>query len=174
MAKRLRELKYDWTRFTLPDFVEWLNTTEKRTFLCVPFEMPPTLFGAWFSTPFNTEFIFYESQTSDVHQAHIVLHELSHYLLEHPCATLTESDLEAIRNDPTGAAARAILKRYIRCRGTVLEDLDEEEAEREREAETLCSLMQEQVVRHARLSELVVRREGVLTAGTYLNALEMR
>jgi Zn-dependent peptidase ImmA (M78 family) len=167
MALRIRDLGYDWSQFTLSHFIEWLSVREKRRFICIPFAMPPELFGAWFSNEHRTEFIFYEAHTSAVHQAHIMLHELSHYLLDHSGTILRDSDLYAIQSDPTGKVALEFLQRHVRYRGTVSRD------SKEQEAETFCSLMQEQVVRHARMNELIVQQEAHLTVSTYLEALEL-
>lgn len=49
----------------------------------IPWALPvPGPFGLWMSRP-NEEVIFYQEETTRVHQDHIILHEVGHILADH-------------------------------------------------------------------------------------------
>ncbi len=49
----------------------------------IPWALPvPGPFGLWMSRP-NEEVIFYQEETTRVHQDHIILHEIGHILADH-------------------------------------------------------------------------------------------
>src|SRR6266436_4495814 len=83
--KILRELEYDFTTFTMEGFLRCVGETKGREIITIPWSMPATLFGAWISDGDEPkEYIFYRDNVPVIHQIHIQLHELSHFLFGHP------------------------------------------------------------------------------------------
>ncbi len=85
--------------------------------------------GLWAAAP-SRDYVLYESDTSPVHQAHIILHELAHLILGHRSAHVLDPDvmLSLLPDlDPTMLETVLQRARY---------DTNEE-----REAEVLASLL---------------------------------
>jgi len=76
-------LDYDFARFSLTDFVCWIEEKQaNRKIVCVAKRLPPSLSGAWLAAN-EQDYVFFEKDTVKLHQTHIQLHELSHILLGH-------------------------------------------------------------------------------------------
>ncbi|MGW5706617.1 toxin [Amycolatopsis japonica] len=88
--------------------------------------------GLWMSGS-STDYVCYERDTTPVHQAHIVLHELGHILCEHPGAECPESVLAGIFPDLSGTTLKIMLARQHA--GFTTQD--------EAEAETVAYLISE-------------------------------
>ncbi len=89
--------------------------------------------GVWVSVP-SADLIFYEQETSRLHQEHIILHEISHLLCDHQPVPLSEGEVpELLFPDLQVETVKRVLQRggY----STV----------EEREAETLATLILERV-----------------------------
>ena len=114
--------------FCLPTFCEALATRRSRRILLRPVHTDVGLCGLWFPAP-DSDLIFFEEQTTPAHQTHIILHELSHMLLDHQPRDV--ADPETLRLLLPDVAPRAV--RYALERTTY-------SAEDEREAELLASL----------------------------------
>jgi hypothetical protein len=86
-------LDYDFPRFSLPDFIRWLEAQRNgRPILLMARTLPPSLSGAWLAAE-DRDYIFYDDGTLLLHQQHIQLHELSHLLCGHEAlACAAESD----------------------------------------------------------------------------------
>jgi len=132
MKALLTELDYDFSRFTLDGFARWLAKRRGQPIVFVPWEMPPSLFGAWIASD-GRDYIFFDRDTQPIHQTHIKLHEMAHILCDHPTARV-ESEQALLVADPT--VSKALLRST---------HSDQEE----QEAETLATLIQEQILRHA-------------------------
>lgn len=169
MQTRLREIAraYDFQTFTLPDFAAWLAAQRGRPLSFVPFALPAPLFGAWLQGE-DRDFIFYERDTSPLHQAHIQIHELAHILCGHPTIApgtpagdafvemLTRQTAEA---SPSPAGSVAL---RFECA-----------PEQEREAETLAALIQQQVLHHAGLDRLMSSPSSDQALDSYLRSLNL-
>src|ERR1700722_17529597 len=69
--------------FDLPAFVASIASLRGRHISLTPFRAGPDgLCGAWIRAR-STDYIYYDDQTTPLHQAHIVLHEIAHMLLGH-------------------------------------------------------------------------------------------
>jgi hypothetical protein len=89
--------------------------------------------GLWIAAP-GGDYIFYEAETTPLHQAHIVLHELAHLLCGHQSAHVLEPEL--LRSlvpdlDPS------VLERVLRRASY--------DTEQEQEAELLASMLLQQL-----------------------------
>lgn len=80
----IKSIGYDFSNYNLVEFINWLenNIAVNKKLLLIPQELGPDEFGGWVSSDI-AEFFFYEAQTPRIHQAHIVLHEVSHWLCGH-------------------------------------------------------------------------------------------
>ena len=147
--KRLTALGYDFRAFTMESFIGWLEAQKGRQIIPIPWKMPLGMFGAWISDgelPF--EYIFYRHDVPHIHQIHIQLHEMAHFLCDHPTIKIDASTIKAslIGNIDTSFLKSALLRSES--------ELDLHRAEFETEAETLANLIQERVIYYSRLEEL--------------------
>ena len=140
MKALLTELDYDFSRFTLDGFARWLAKRRGRPIVFVPWEMPPNLSGAWVASD-GQDYIFFDQDTQPIHQMHIKLHEMAHMLCDHPTVRV-ESEQALFHPTVADSSVSKVLLRSTRS--------DQEELE----AETLATLIQEQILRHARQDEI--------------------
>lgn len=142
--KILKELKFDFAAFTMDGFLCHVSAVKSREIITAPWDMPDTLFGAWFTdADVAREYIFYRRNVSEMHQIHIQLHELSHFLHGHETHRITR---ETIIDAAAGRASLPFAELPL-LRSPKLADL-------ETQAETLTSLIQKQVVQHTNLAQL--------------------
>ncbi len=149
MEKVLKDIDYDFSQFTLPDFIQWLEQREQHEVQCLPFDMPVGLFGCWLTSDHATEYILYDCKSPPMHRNHIILHEICHWLRNHPTYCLTEETLRVASENGNATAMVDLLMPLARKRHACESDrLDEE-------AEALCSLIQNKVRLHSRFRELM-------------------
>lgn len=148
MLTRLDQLGFDFSCFTIERFVSWLETRTNRKIFLLAVKMPIDMYGAWISDAERPhEYIFYDSSVPPLHQGHIQLHELSHFICEHETLKVAGNDLQAILQAiqsgkmPPCVAQSALLR---------TPNSDEDEIE----AETLAMMIQSRVIQHKRLNEL--------------------
>lgn len=92
MVNLFKALDYNFERFTLPDFVRWLEAQQNdRKIVLVPGRLPASLSGAWLATE-TCDYIFYAGDALALHQMHIQLHELSHLLCGHAALAVDEDE----------------------------------------------------------------------------------
>ncbi|MEE1753160.1 hypothetical protein [Streptomyces sp. SP18CS02] len=100
----------------------------------IPWALPiPGPFGLWMSRPAE-ENIFYQAETTRVHQDHIILHEIGHILADHQDGATEGEDLPGLGPD----YPRDSITRGFR-RTSYSEDY-------EREAELVATIIQEWAV----------------------------
>ncbi len=140
----LRELQFDFSSFTIESFIQCIGEAKGRQIITIPWDMPPTLFGAWISDEEEpNEYIFYRRNVPVIHQIHIQLHELSHFLFGHPTLQINRKLIAEV------VAGTAFLP------FTELPQLrSPKRADVETAAETLANLIQERAIRNSRLDEL--------------------
>jgi hypothetical protein len=122
--------------FDLPAFVASVASLRGRHISLTPFRAGPDgLCGAWIRAR-STDYIYYDDQTTPLHQAHIVLHEIAHMLLGHHSAgpTLLPGPRPLAGPGPGAADAEP-------------ESGGSYAAAQEREAETLASMILERAGR---------------------------
>ncbi len=96
VAQRLEELNYDFRHFSMEDFVNWIGKIKNRELLFFAFPMPPRMFGAWVSDEeYNREYFFYRKGVPPIHQVHIQLHEIAHFLCNHETLRVNSAVLAA-------------------------------------------------------------------------------
>lgn len=123
----LNQLNYDFSRFTLDDFVAHISQQTGCNIFLFPFAAQGAFLGAWVSDDeSDNEYIFYEASLSSIHKVHTILHELAHFLLGHQTRTITEAEIMAI------AEGRASLPEMTAFR-------QKTSSKQEQEAETLAA-----------------------------------
>ena len=143
--KTLKEFPYDFRAFTVDGFLSFVSEKRGRQIIATPWTMPQKVFGAWLSDDEEPkEYIFYRDNVPAIHQIHIQLHELSHYLLGHPTLRINRQVIAEVLNTESSLPFDDLLK---------LRSPDHNPAEIE--AETLANLIQETVIRHYRLDQLI-------------------
>jgi len=140
-------LEYDFSKFNIHDFVEWIAERRKRPIYLKPWRFTKSIFGAWLPKD-DFDLIYYEPGLAEVHTIHILLHELSHMLLNHIPIQINEklaftfraaSDIDLQEFEPTIVGL---------CRSIQYSN------EQEKEAEILSSLIQTRVFRLIGLESL--------------------
>ncbi|MEU6918489.1 hypothetical protein [Streptomyces olindensis] len=98
----------------------------------IPWDLPvPGPFGIWISRP-DEDDIFYQRETTRVHQDHIILHEIGHILADHQDGVSPDEDHLGLAQ-PRGLITRRFHRTYY------TEDY-------EREAELVATIIQEWAV----------------------------
>jgi len=124
--------------FDLDEFIARLERQRGRTILLFPFTAGPEgPCGVWISTA-ETDYVYHERETTSLHKAHIVLHEIGHMILGHQCSTPAVDDLARILAPDVGPE---LIRLVLGRSGYTSED--------EREAETFASLVLERASRPA-------------------------
>ena len=125
---RLRALDLP-RRIELPALVERVSALRSRRIVVCPTGGRPAPCGLWIAAP-GRDYIFYEAETTPLHQAHIVLHELAHLLCGHQSAQVLEPSLLRLL---VPDLEPSVLERVLRRASY--------DTEQEQEAEVLASLL---------------------------------
>src|SRR5687767_10750297 len=88
---RLSELEL-YSHFDARAFCDALAARRGRPILVCPVASQAGPCGLWIGTP-SADYIFFERDTSRLHQEHIILHEASHILCGHRSAEIAEADV---------------------------------------------------------------------------------
>lgn len=164
MKTVLQGIDFDFAGFTMDRFTAWVQERHGREIRFIPWHMPPGLFGVWMSDADEpVEHIFIDKAIPPLHQVHTQLHELSHMLCKHATARLTRTQMvellhQAIQ-DPS------VLKELL------LRSPDNDQ--REREAETLAALIQNQVIGHQRIQQLSITASSNKELLVHFEAMEL-
>ncbi len=143
--KALRELHYDFHSFTIEGFISFTSKARCREIITIPWRMPANLFGFWVSDDEEPrEYIFYRDDVPVIHQVHIQLHELAHFLLGHRTLRINRNQFqEAVENN-----VPLPFSDLARLRSSDKTDL-------EKQAETLAALIQKQVIQDSSMDHLM-------------------
>lgn len=142
LQARLDALQFDFSQYTFERFRQHISHRRGRELYLFPWSMPPGVFGVWLtSSDYPHEYIFFEQALPAVHQHHVQLHELAHFLCGHATTTVDRRRLADISRH--GLERVALRARPVDRQSTA-----------ELEAETLALLIQERVVRARRLEAL--------------------
>ena len=79
-------------RLDLETLVAAVAARRQRALVLCPVRGRPVPCGMWVAAD-SRDYIFYEADTSPLHQAHIILHELAHALLGHDPAHVANPEL---------------------------------------------------------------------------------
>lgn len=135
-------IEYDFNQFSLDGFIKHLEVSRKRTIVQVSYEFNPGLTGLWIPAE-TADYIFYTRLTHPIHQVHIILHEVAHMVLEHPCKRIDQilppSLVKSLR------LSEAVLTRSVLNPSSDFEEL---------EAEAFVYIVQQRIVAAKRLSQL--------------------
>jgi hypothetical protein len=117
------------TKLELEQLIATIGARRERPIVLCPVRGRPVPCGMWIAADAR-DYIFFETDTSPLHQAHIQLHELAHLLLGHRSAQLLDLDfLRDLLPDLSSHVLQSVLERASYA--TV----------EEREAELMASLL---------------------------------
>jgi hypothetical protein len=161
--KILNELNYDFRAFTIDHFIGWIEELKQRKIVLIPWKMPSGMFGAWMSDGDEPrEYVFYRDNITRLHQIHTQLHEISHFLCGHPTKLITRARLkeskEGIRELP--------FDELVKLRSQDINAF-------EYQAESLASLIQEQVIRFTQIEQLTRGISSDQKIAEYLTDLDL-
>ena len=138
------ELQYDFRGFAIDDFLRYVGNKSGRQIVATPWSMPRKIFGAWMSDDEEPrEYIFYRNNVPIIHQIHIQLHELSHFLLGHPTLRINQKLIAEVLDGLTALPFGDLLK---------LRSPDQNSTEAE--AEALADLIQRHAIENLQLAQL--------------------
>lgn len=162
MKALLDGLDYDFSHFTMDDFINWVQAYKGRQISFIPWDMPPGMFGVWMSDADEAiEHVFIDRNIPPLHKVHIQLHELSHIVCDHPTARLTKAEMRMLLLQ---AADNPEILNEVLLRAPAKKEL-------EQEAEMLASLIQHQVIAHQRLQQLSIAASSLESIIDHLEAL---
>jgi hypothetical protein len=128
----------DFSDFSILNLVERVAAVRGRPIELCPRTMPDlTQYGAWIASP-SYDFIFFERDTARIHQDHIICHELAHMLLGHQTLVVPEA---------LPVSAQVLMRQMA----------DLHKSPRERDAEEMATLIQNELIRRAGLQALTAR-----------------
>lgn len=135
---KIRSLEYDFRNYTLESFIEHVQGFTGRKIKLFYKAMLPGRTGAWISDGEGEwEFIFIACNKPLFIQQQSIFHEVGHLLFGHSTLVVTRAELvNQVEN-----------LHHIRYRSTRVEIEDEE-------AEAFALLVQKELLRHARYSDL--------------------
>ncbi|MFJ6718996.1 hypothetical protein [Streptomyces sp. NPDC091259] len=115
----------------VPELCRLLGEHRGRPIRLVPYSLPvPGPYGLWIAGA-QADFIFYQKETSQAHQDHIVLHEVGHILANHG----SDESEDAVWQEVLPDLSIEVINRALR-RTSYAE-------EREREAELVATIILE-------------------------------
>jgi hypothetical protein len=156
----LSDIGFDFSDFTIEGFTSRIEELTGRRIFSVPWSMPKGMFGAWLSDGDEPrEYFFYRKDVPYIHQNHIRLHELAHFLCDHPTICISRDSITDLLHGGSES-----LFDLARTRSTSMTEL-------EIEAETLASLIQEQVIQSAQVEQLSQGVSSDKQLATLLNDL---
>ncbi len=159
--KILTELRYDFSTFTIEGFIAFVGKTKMREIMTIPWDMPPTLFGAWMSDDEEPrEYIFYRDNVPWIHQVHIQLHEVSHFLLGHPTLHINRKKIAEVLERKTSLPFGDL----PRLRSSDKTDL-------EIQAEYLAALIQKAVIKNSSMDRLIKDLSSETKLANFLKTL---
>lgn len=160
-AEILKELQYDFKKFTLSGFISFVSEKKGREIITIPWSMPATLFGFWMSDGEKPkEYIFYRNNVPIIHQIHIQLHELSHFLLGHPTLQINQKLIVDV-----------LEKKASLPFADLLQLRSPKQTETEIQAEILATLIQERVIRYSHLDQLANDLSSEEKLATFLKTM---
>ncbi len=102
----IRELRYDFRHFTVPDFIAYLKTTRQRDIILNAVPLDGGLHGLWVRAE-TADYVFFDRRTHPIHQVHHILHEVGHMVLGHRPRDLALVLPPALLAELTARIARA-------------------------------------------------------------------
>jgi hypothetical protein len=154
MRALLATIDYDFSRFTMEGFRQYVEESTGRR---ITFRLHNLVSasGGWLATYYDCDYVFVGAALPVFMQNHSALHEMSHILCNHPRVQLSGM-----------LCGEDMTNERLLLRGVCSDEID-------LEAETLASLIQEQILRHGRLQELtkIISSDQAMVA--FLKGLEL-
>jgi len=166
MQALLADIDYDFSQFTLQGFARWLEARRGREILFVPFHFEqPEVSGSWLAYA-HCDYVFYETEnTPPLLQVHSQMHEMAHMVCGHTTLRIDAQWLQRLLNhfEQDDVSLPHLL------RSVQHHPLDQDELE----AEMLAALIQERVLKHARVQELFLVVSSDVEIAAYLEGLKV-
>lgn len=138
-------LGYDFSKFTVADFIEHLEKISRKKFHFIPCDLVARgAFGCWVTSD-NDELIFYEETTSPSHRIHIIMHEIAHKLSGHQTEYKSPEQVRRILQDKKFDLANALQRHH---------EEDDKKSEMERDVEMIAFLLKQKVLKARQLEGL--------------------
>jgi hypothetical protein len=146
---RLRALALPRT-IQLPALLQGVSDLRGRRIVVCPTSTRPAPCGLWLAAS-SRDYIFYEAETTPLHQAHIVLHELAHLVCGHQSAQVLEPELlRSLLPDLEPSVLQRVLRRASY------------DTEQEQEAELLASMLLERLAPRESASPIDAEAQAAL------------
>lgn len=148
-------LGYDFTQYTLPGLIDFLNAYLPRPIQLVHFPTTfPQAIGLWYHTP-HKEFVVIPTgaQFHPLLQEHIALHEIAHILLGHP--PLPIADVNILAGFQEASSEAQPIGRALHLKPNYLLQPSE------REAEYLATLIQQRALQAQRHGSMRTRGSSI-------------
>lgn len=152
---KLDELKYNFQNYDLDSFLEYVNQFTGRNISIEYLEiLSPHRHGCWFTGGEidNRDLIFLSKRVSKYTQEHTIFHELGHILFNHK--TMSLSELSYFYSSPS--STEILYREPIKV-------TEEENKPEEIEAEAFAILVQQQLFKHGRKTDLSGIEEFIAT-----------
>ena len=154
VQQTLADLAYNFSQFELVHFVEHVAQHRNKPIRLIPYPFTESIFGVWVPATYH-DYIFYTMRVHHVHQVHIVLHEIAHMLLNHHRRRIDD----VLPPELLLQFNSAELVGRLRVPPTKAVHDDEEE----QESELFVLLIQRQLVKARRLTELTRESSSIPT-----------
>jgi len=152
VRRALDDLAYDFDRFELAHFVDYVAHVHTKPITVLSLPMSPVLHGAWVSSQ-RQEFIIVNTLVQPIHRTHIVLHEIAHLLLCHQARRITHVLPPELLRELESSEPSGRLRLAPSAKAQI--DVDEQEAER------FVYLIQDRVTPIQRLQELTCESSSI-------------
>lgn len=164
----ISDLDYDFSQFTMDDFIDHIGQKNGRRIYLLETTLPSGCYGAWLTDTYcQNEYIFYDCNLPTVHQVHVQLHELSHFLLGHETvkigdeAELIEMMQRLQQNEIPAHFEQALARAHHQP----------DRQQKEEEAEILANQIQAFVFKYASRTELMNAVSHNESAAQYLRSM---
>lgn len=145
VQSEIQALNYDFTRFSVKDFVEHIERRHKKRIYLFSYPLADALFGLWIPSDLG-HIVVVNANTHPIHQAHIIIHEVGHILFNHPVDPLNQV------LPPELLKVLGVIEAYGCVRYANRAAITR--TQRELEAETFAFQVQDHIIRAKRLHEL--------------------
>lgn len=172
MQRKLSELDFDFSTFTIESFAQFVGQHAGTNIQFIGWDMPPGLFGAWVSLKDSPrDYVFYNKTSPPLLQIHTKLHELGHILNGHATLSVTLDELrESIKTNQLNYLFKNSLLRGESGEQTTTA----ERLQMEAEAETVAELVQTEVFGNEAMMHLLTTESSYEEADAYLSHLGLK
>jgi hypothetical protein len=141
----LEALAYPFDHFQLDHFIAHIAQYRNKPILTLTVPFVPSLYGVWIPAK-QRDYIFCNDRLQPIHQTHVILHEIAHILLQHRLHRVDDVLPPHLREQ--------MGEQHLMGRMRVAPNYWSVENREEQESERFVYVIQKQLVRTKRLTEL--------------------